>query len=143
MTEFDPSRILEVLARHQVEFVVIGGFAAELYQAPIPPTQDIDITPRLTQPNLARLSSALDELGATTPVQQRGPTGPGGQAAPSPRGRTVRNRVDVRAAGGAGSTTPTMRSTAIVGTRKVRSKPSFTIGRPSAPSVASPLWINS
>lgn len=69
MKEFDPGRILEVLARHKVEFVVIGGFAAELYQAPIPPTQDIDITPRLTQPNLARLSSALDELGARIRTQ--------------------------------------------------------------------------
>ncbi len=69
MTEFDPARVIAVLARHQVEFVLIGGFAAELYQAPVPPTQDIDITPRLTQPNLARLSSALDELQARIRTQ--------------------------------------------------------------------------
>jgi len=30
VTEFDPVRIVEVLAAHEVEFVVIGGFAAEL-----------------------------------------------------------------------------------------------------------------
>ncbi len=62
--EFDPVRIVEVLAAHEVEFVVIGGFAAELYQAPIPATQDIDITPQVSEENLTRLSAALEELGA-------------------------------------------------------------------------------
>lgn len=74
MSEFDPMRILDVLAAHGVEFVVIGGFAAELYRAPIPPTHDIDITPRLSDSNLARLSSALNELGAR--IRTSG--GPGG-----------------------------------------------------------------
>jgi len=64
LSGFDPHRVIDVLARHKVEFVVIGGFAAELYQAPIPPTHDIDITPRMTEPNLARLSGALQELRA-------------------------------------------------------------------------------
>ncbi len=64
MTGFDPARIIDVLSRHGVDFVVIGGFAAELYRAPVPPTKDIDITPSMTEPNLARLSAALDELGA-------------------------------------------------------------------------------
>lgn len=64
MTGFDPVRIIEVLARHGVDYVVIGGFAAELYRAPVPPTRDIDVTPSMTAPNLARLSAALYELGA-------------------------------------------------------------------------------
>lgn len=64
MTGFDPVGIIDVLARHGVDFVVIGGFAAELYRAPVPPTTDIDVTPSMTAPNLARLSAALYELGA-------------------------------------------------------------------------------
>ena len=62
MTGFDPVGIIDVLARHGVDFVVIGGFAAELYRDP-PPT-DIDVTPSMTAPNPARLSAALYELGA-------------------------------------------------------------------------------
>lgn len=64
MSGFDPVRVIEVLADHGVEFVVIGGFAAELHGAPIPATQDVDVTPSLSPENLARLSSALDDLGA-------------------------------------------------------------------------------
>lgn len=55
---------MSVLARHGVDFVVIGGCAAELHGAPVPATQDIDVTPELSEPNLARLSAALYELGA-------------------------------------------------------------------------------
>ena len=44
-TPFDPQRILEVLARHQVQCVVIGGYAAVLAGIDIV-TRDIDITPR-------------------------------------------------------------------------------------------------
>ncbi len=64
MSGFDPVHIVDVLARHRVEFVIIGGFAAELYEAPVPATQDIDVTPRVSRANMARLSAALDELGA-------------------------------------------------------------------------------
>lgn len=64
MTGFDPERILDVLSHHEVEFVVIGGFAAELYRVPVPPTEDIDVTPSTSAANLARLSAALKELGA-------------------------------------------------------------------------------
>ncbi len=56
--------VIDVLARHGVEFVVIGGFAAELHRAPVPRTQDIDVTPRVSEANLARLSAALVELEA-------------------------------------------------------------------------------
>ncbi len=64
MSGFDPVRVIETLAEHGVEFVIIGGFAAELHGAPIPATQDVDVTPSGSSENLARLSSALDDLGA-------------------------------------------------------------------------------
>ncbi len=53
-------QVIDVLARHGVEFVVIGGFAGRA--APSPRTQDIDVTPRVSEANLARLSAALVEL---------------------------------------------------------------------------------
>jgi hypothetical protein len=46
---FDPQRILEVLARHRVEWVVIGGYAAVLAGIDVV-TRDIDITPPPTNP---------------------------------------------------------------------------------------------
>lgn len=58
------------MARHQVDFVVVGGWAIEVQMAaegtavPYPPTQDIDIAPRQELGNLARLSDALRELSA-------------------------------------------------------------------------------
>ncbi|MFN2626512.1 MAG: hypothetical protein ABR520_10570 [Mycobacteriales bacterium] len=60
---FDPEAIVEVLARHEVDFIAIGGFAAFLQGSPFP-TRDVDITPRRDPDNLARLSAALTELDA-------------------------------------------------------------------------------
>lgn len=60
---FDPERILATLARHGVEFVLIGGVAAALNGSPLV-TFDVDITPRRTRANLERLSVALEELDA-------------------------------------------------------------------------------
>lgn len=60
---FDPIHIIEVLTRHQVEFVLVGGYAAMLYGARRP-TYDIDITPSTARANLQRLSDALRELQA-------------------------------------------------------------------------------
>jgi hypothetical protein len=64
---FDPHRILEVLARHDVLCVVIGGYAAVLAGAEIV-TRDIDITPATDQANLRRLAHALNELHAAIRV---------------------------------------------------------------------------
>jgi hypothetical protein len=63
LADFEPDRILEVLTRHAVECVVIGGFAAYLQGSPIP-TVDVDITPAQDPANFGRLSSALTELDA-------------------------------------------------------------------------------
>jgi hypothetical protein len=64
---FDPQRILEVLARHEVQCVVIGAYAAVLAGAEIV-TRDIDITPATDDANLGRLATALDELHAAIRV---------------------------------------------------------------------------
>jgi hypothetical protein len=61
--EFNPQRIVQLLNRHQVEYVLVGGYAAQLHGARRP-TYDVDITPSTTVENLHRLSEALRELGA-------------------------------------------------------------------------------
>ena len=57
---FDPQRMLEVLARHHVQCVVIGGYAAVLAGIDIV-TRDIDITPATDPANMQRLTDALQE----------------------------------------------------------------------------------
>lgn len=60
---FDPERILAVLGRHAVEFVLVGALAARLHGFPRV-TADADVTPANTPENLARLAAALRELAA-------------------------------------------------------------------------------
>jgi hypothetical protein len=72
---FDPQRILEVLARHEVQCVVIGGYAAVLAGIDIV-TRDIDITPATDQANLQRLADALDELHAAIRIRAGEPPVP-------------------------------------------------------------------
>jgi hypothetical protein len=60
---FDPERIVETLNRHQVDYVLVGGYAARLYGARRP-TYDIDIAPSTALDNLHRLSEALRDLCA-------------------------------------------------------------------------------
>lgn len=55
--------LLEVLIRHGVRFVLIGGFAAIAHGSPFP-TEDIDITPEQSAANMQHLSDALRELDA-------------------------------------------------------------------------------
>lgn len=61
----DPDRdreaLLEVLTRHRVAFVLIGGAAIQSHGRRYD-TQDIDITPDTEPENLSRLASALNEL---------------------------------------------------------------------------------
>jgi hypothetical protein len=61
--ELDLSRLFEVLHRHEVVYVLIGGLAAVFYGSPFP-TEDADITPQDDRPNLIRLAAALRELNA-------------------------------------------------------------------------------
>ena len=61
--EFRPEKLLEVLARHGVRHVLIGGFAGVIHGSPYV-TTDIDVVPDPTLANLERLSSALHEVHA-------------------------------------------------------------------------------
>jgi hypothetical protein len=61
--EFDPLRILRVLAECQVRGVVIGGLAAWLQGAPVV-TTDLDLVFDPDPENLRRLVEALGRLGA-------------------------------------------------------------------------------
>jgi hypothetical protein len=60
---FRPAAILDVLVRHEVDFVVIGGVAERLLGSPRG-TGDIDVCPATDKANLARLAAALNELNA-------------------------------------------------------------------------------
>lgn len=60
--------ICGVLLDHGVEFVVIGGVAARLYETGHA-TVDIDVCPSTAGANLERLSAALRELGARLRVE--------------------------------------------------------------------------
>jgi len=60
---YRPDKILEVLEQHQVDYVVIGGLAAELRGSPYT-TRDVDVTPSRDRANLGRLADALRELDA-------------------------------------------------------------------------------
>lgn len=65
----DAAHIIATLNRHNVEYVIVGGYAANIYGA-VRPTQDIDVTPKTTPENLARLVTALKELGAGIRVDE-------------------------------------------------------------------------
>jgi hypothetical protein len=56
---FDPLAILTRLL--DVEYLVVGGFAAVLYGAPTT-TDDLEIMPRDDEPNVTRLAAALATL---------------------------------------------------------------------------------
>ena len=56
--------IVQTLNHRGVEYVAIGGSAGEQHAAAVPPTRDIDVTPRATPANLGRLSQALADLDA-------------------------------------------------------------------------------
>jgi hypothetical protein len=62
--EFQPRRILEALAAHEVDYVLIGGLAG-IARGSSYPTYDVDIAYAHDRDNLERLASALRELGAT------------------------------------------------------------------------------
>jgi len=59
----DRARIVQVLDRHGVEYLVVGGVGAQLHGA-TRATSDFDSVPATTEANLARLAAALRELHA-------------------------------------------------------------------------------
>ncbi len=70
-TGIDFEAILACFARHEVEFIVVGGVAAALQGAPVT-TFDLDLLYHHTEANLDRLLLALKELDA----RYRGRPGP-------------------------------------------------------------------
>ena len=60
---FNPERLLRVLSKHSVRFVLIGAVAARLHGFPRT-TADADITPARDDENLKCLAAALHELEA-------------------------------------------------------------------------------
>jgi hypothetical protein len=60
---FDPERLMVALARHEVQYVLVGAVAARLQGFPRL-TADVDITPARDPDNLERLAAALRELDA-------------------------------------------------------------------------------
>lgn len=62
-TEPDLVRLADVLDRHRVDFLVVGGVAARAHGASRP-TQDLDCLVRRTRENLEHIAAALVELHA-------------------------------------------------------------------------------
>ena len=60
---FDPVRICSILLEEEVEFVVLGGFAAIVRGSSLP-TKDIDVIPSRERSNLDRLGRALTRMNA-------------------------------------------------------------------------------
>ncbi len=62
--EFQPKPLLQTLARHEVDFVLVGGLAG-VARGSSYPTYDVDIAYARDPGNLERLAAALHELAAT------------------------------------------------------------------------------
>lgn len=59
----DAERILQALAEHAVEYVIVGGLAVQTH-GHVRTTVDIDVFPCPERSNLARLADALNSLDA-------------------------------------------------------------------------------
>lgn len=59
----DFEALLEVLTRHEVRFLVVGGVSAVLNGVAMT-TMDLDVVPELSEENAGRLHAALEELDA-------------------------------------------------------------------------------
>lgn len=65
---FDPDRIVDTLARHGVDYLLVGGMGARLHGA-TRLTKDLDCLPRFDNDNTARLAEAMRELHARLRVE--------------------------------------------------------------------------
>ena len=64
----DLQKITDALARHDVEYLLVGGIAARAYGAQRP-TFDVDCMPEPSRENLDRLAAAMRELHARLRVE--------------------------------------------------------------------------
>lgn len=62
----DFDRIVASLIRHQVDFMIIGGFAV-VYHGHVRATKDLDLYVRRTEENANRVVAALEEVGFGSP----------------------------------------------------------------------------
>jgi hypothetical protein len=62
-TPLDAERILDALAEHAVDYVIVGGLAVQTH-GHVRTTVDIDVFPRPDPSNLERLADALNALDA-------------------------------------------------------------------------------
>jgi hypothetical protein len=62
-TPLDAERILQALAEHAVDYVIVGGLAVQTH-GHVRTTVDIDVYPRPDPYNLARLADALNAIDA-------------------------------------------------------------------------------
>ncbi|GAC1482128.1 MAG: hypothetical protein NVS1B4_26990 [Gemmatimonadaceae bacterium] len=83
MSDEQIAGVAECLNRHEVEYVLVGGGAAQLHGAPVMRTRDVDVVPSKSDDNLDRLSAALREMNARVWV---GPNEPDGLAMAFDRG---------------------------------------------------------
>jgi transcriptional regulator with XRE-family HTH domain len=65
---FDPGRMVSILARQRVDYVVMGGLAARLHGSPFT-TSDMDICYTRAGDNVERLAAALRDLQARVEVR--------------------------------------------------------------------------
>jgi len=72
---FEPRAIVSTLARHEVRFVAIGGWAASVQDAGWP-TLDVDIVVATDAHNMPLLRAALEELRAEYDTPHRPPIRP-------------------------------------------------------------------
>jgi Nucleotidyl transferase AbiEii toxin, Type IV TA system len=64
----DLDRLVRVLERHHVEYLLVGGLAAQAHGAQRP-TRDFDCLARRTRQNLDRLAAAMREVNARLHVE--------------------------------------------------------------------------
>ena len=64
----DATHIFDVLSRHNVNFILVGGYAGIAHGASRV-TRDVDVVPQNTDDNLERLATALKELNAGARVE--------------------------------------------------------------------------
>jgi predicted nucleotidyltransferase len=91
----DAARVIDTLNSHGVLFVVVGGFAVELWEVAVQPTVDVDITPERSKENLTRLATALNELEAIIRHGDEGVAIPGGFTAENIEDMKVLNLTTV------------------------------------------------
>ena len=73
MSDAQIAGVAECLNRHEVDYVFVGGGAAQRHGAPVMRTRDADVVPSKSDANLDRLAAALREMEARVWVGPKEP----------------------------------------------------------------------